>query len=418
MLDRKELTARYTEVRARTMALVAPLGAEDMQVQSMPDASPTKWHLAHTTWFFETFVLAEFDPTHRPLRKEHGVLFNSYYEAVGPQHPRSSRGNLSRPTFAEVREYRTWVDRQVLDLLARTTGPSWSALASVVVLGTHHEEQHQELILTDILHAFASNPLRPAYRARPASSSAPAAASGEGHHWIAHQGGLVEVGHDRAEFSFDNEQPRHRVFLEPFELGSRLVTNEEFGNLLDEKGYHRSELWLSDGYATVKRETWSAPLYWEKRDGAWWQMSLRGMRPLEPRAPVAHVSYYEAEAYAHWARARLPTEVEWEVVAAGRKAEGNLLDQGNLEPLPSSAGAAQFFGDTWEWTQSPYAPYPRFHAAAGALGEYNGKFMVNQMVLRGGSCLTPVAHIRSSYRNFFPPSARWQMSGIRLARSM
>ena len=402
------------------MALAAPLSAEDMLVQSMADASPTKWHLAHTTWFFEEFVLARFDPAHRWDDERWRTLFNSYYESAGPRHPRMARGLLSRPSLQEVRAWRARVDEQVLALL-RVADPG--ALA-VTLLGTHHEEQHQELILTDAKHALGSNPLFPAY-ATVARSRVPAARDGAALRWCANEECIALVGHDGDGFAFDNEGPRHRALVGAFLLASRLVTNREYARFIADGGYERPELWLSDGWATARTERWGAPMYWERRDGSFWHFTLEGVQPLEDDAPVCHTSFYEADAYARWAGARLPTEDEWEVSAAGRAVEGNFLETGRLAPAPVESGdgghdrdagrPSQLFGDAWEWTASAYLPYPRFRPLDGALGEYNGKFMSGQMVLRGGSCLSPHAHLRASYRNFFPPQTRWQMTGIRLA---
>jgi ergothioneine biosynthesis protein EgtB len=403
---------RYTAVRRATRSLCAPLSAEDCQIQSMPDASPAKWHLAHTTWFFETFVLERWQESFRPFRPEYRVLFNSYYQTVGEQYSRPQRGLLSRPSLDEVFEYREHVDGAVARLLAvRGDDPE---MTRIVELGLHHEQQHQELILTDIKHALSQHPSRPPYAAIPAATPTTAPPLT----WHAFAGGICWVGHEGGEFAFDNEGPRHREIVEPFELSSRLITNEEFIAFIDDGGYQRPEVWLSDGWAAVQAQNWSAPLYWERGERGWTQFTLGGARPAQAGEPVCHLSYYEADAYARWAGARLPTEFEWEVAAQSCAASGNFVESGALRPLPSSfdAGVAQLFGDVWEWTSSAYAPYPGFQPAAGALGEYNGKFMCNQMVLRGGSCATPQSHIRVTYRNFFPPQARWQFSGIRLAR--
>ena len=415
------LAERYRAVRSFTTALASPLSEEDAVVQSMPDASPTKWHLAHTTWFFETFVLARALPSYRPFRPAYGFLFNSYYDAVGDRHPRPERGLLTRPSLAEVNSYREHVDDAMLSLLSHP-GNLPPELAFTIALGTHHEQQHQELLLTDIQHAFSCNPTKPAYRdpsrAPPVRDVAPPALA-----WRAFAEGLYLIGHDAAQgFAFDNESPRHRVFVESFSLASRLVTNAEYAEFIVDRGYARPELWLSDGWATARARAWRAPLYWEDVSSAHQPsraFSLYGLRPMDPHAPVCHVSYYEADAYARWAGARLATEAEWEVAAEQAPPEGNFVEQDRLEPAsarPEAALPAQLFGDVWEWTQSPYVAYPGFVPFAGELGEYNGKFMCNQMVLRGGSCLTSRSHIRASYRNFFPPEARWQTTGIRLAR--
>lgn len=409
-----ELAARYRVVRALTERLRAPLSAEDCQAQSMPDASPAKWHLAHTAWFFETFVLEPGRRGYRPFQPAFRVLFNSYYQGVGEQHPRPQRGLLTRPALDEVLAYRAHVDGHLLDWLAGDDARV-AALAPVVEIGIHHEQQHQELLLTDAKHLLSGNPLAPAYRALPAAPAAPAHPLA----WRAVDGGAREVGACADGFAFDNERPRHAVLVEPFALATRPTTNAEYAQFVADGGYRRPELWLSDGWAAVQARGWAAPLYWQRRDDAWLEFTLGGLRPLEPHAPVCHVSLYEADAFASWAGARLPTEQEWEVAAADRPVRGNLLDSGHLHPVAAGdAGAdlAQLYGDVWEWTRSAYAPYPGFRPLAGVLGEYNGKFMCNQLVLRGGSCATPADHVRATYRNFFPPDARWQFTGIRLAK--
>jgi ergothioneine biosynthesis protein EgtB len=390
-----------------------------MLVQSMPDASPTKWHLAHTTWFFEEFVLARFDRDHRWHDERWRFLFNSYYEAAGPRHPRPSRGLLSRPSLDEVRTWRARVDERMLALLE---GGDEAALP-VILLGTHHEEQHQELILTDVKHALAANPLRPAYdgsREAARGSPAPSVQAPAPLDWVAHEGRVAWVGHEGPGFAFDNEGPRHRTLVDSFRLASRLVTNGEYARFVEDGGYERPELWLSDGWATATAEGWKAPLYWERAADGWNVFTLHGTEPLESAAPVTHASLYEADAYARWAGHRLPTEAEWEIAAAGHPVEGNFVESGRLSASAVDArrdGAElQLFGDAWEWTASAYLPYPKYRPLAGVLGEYNGKFMSGQMVLRGGSCLSPQAHLRASYRNFFPPHVRWQMTGIRLAQ--
>ena len=408
---------RYAAVRAATMDLAAPLSPEDQLVQSMPDASPTKWHLAHTTWFFETFVLSYVRPAYPPVDARYAYLFNSYYEAVGPRPPRPRRGALTRPSLDEVRAYRDAIDERMDALFARA--PDGGDVVDRIELGLQHEQQHQELILTDIHHALWSNPLRPTYRprSRPRDGAARTVPALE---WTSHPGGLVEIGHQGAAFSFDNERPRHRTFLEPFRLARRAVTAGEYLRFVEDGGYRRPELWLSDGWAAVQEHGWTAPQYWDLGSDGWSEFTLEGAQPIGLDAPVSHVSYYEAEAFARWAGARLPTEAEWETVAAGCPIAGNFRESGALGPRRGDEHAAgppaQMFGDVWEWTASAYLPYPRFRPLEGALGEYNGKFMSGQMVLRGGSCFTPRSHIRATYRNFFPPGARWQMSGFRLAR--
>lgn len=408
-----DLAIRYRAVRTLTERLREPLSAEDCQGQSMEDASPTKWHLAHTSWFFETFVLAPGWSDYRPFHAEFRVLFNSYYQQIGPQHPRQQRGLLTRPSLDEVLAYRAHVDRRVLELLATGNGRR-EPLTAVIELGLHHEQQHQELILTDAKHLLAANPLRPAYRE---ATSTPRT-GGVPLHWSSYAGGLSEIGHNGRGFAFDNEQPRHDTVLSPFALSTRLVTNGEFLAFVEDHGYEQPALWLSDGWSAARARGWAAPLYWERRDGTWLQFTLTGLRPLALDEPVCHLSFYEADAYATWSGARLPTEAEWEVAAAPERVSGNLLDSGLLHPAPAAHGNGmqQLFGDVWEWTRSAYAAYPGYRPPTGALGEYNGKFMCNQIVLRGGSCATPASHIRATYRNFFPPDARWQFSGIRLAK--
>jgi ergothioneine biosynthesis protein EgtB len=414
-LDAASLAKRYRAVRAASLALSDPLSAEDCALQSMPDASPTKWHLAHTSWYFETFVLAA-APDYRAFDPAFAFLFNSYYNSVGEQYSRPHRGLLSRPTLETVHAYREHVDTHMLALLEED-GLDVAA-REVALLGTHHEQQHQELILTDLKHLFGENPTGPVYResaARPVERRRGA----EPATFAAFPGGLHELGHAGAGFAFDNEGPRHRIHLEPFALARRPVTNREYLAFLEDGAYRDPTHWLSDGWAAVQTRSWQAPLYWRRRDGGWETLTLGGVRALDLDTPVTHVSYYEADAYARWAGARLPTEAEWEVAAADVPLSGNFVESGALHPLPDPADAGrlrQLFGDVWEWTASAYAPYPGFRAPEGALGEYNGKFMSGQMVLRGGSCASPADHLRRSYRNFFPPDARWQFSGIRLAR--
>ncbi|WP_293374489.1 ergothioneine biosynthesis protein EgtB [Nevskia sp.] len=381
----------YVRVRAHTLALIEGLTAEDCQIQSMPDASPVKWHLAHTTWFFETFVLAAAWPEYLPVDPAYRALFNSYYVGIGARAPRAERGLMSRPTLAEVLAYRAEIDARIsAGFRARCFDP---AQVATLELGCHHEQQHQELILTDLKHHLSRNPLYPAYRAQPELTAGGDTALD----WIGFEAGVRDVGHGRTtRFSFDNETPRHRVFAEAFELASRLVSNADYQRFIDDSGYQRPELWLSDGWDAVHAGGWQAPLYWFD-DGSHYTLAGRLARVAD--APVCHVSYYEADAYARWAAARLPTEAEWEIAASGSTALRQMQDC------------------CWQWTASAYLPYPGFQPAAGAVGEYNGKFMINQMVLRGGSCATPAGHLRPTYRNFFPPSARWQFSGIRLARS-
>ena len=412
---RSALAARFAQTRAYTMALAAPLSAEDCALQSMPDASPVKWHLAHTTWFFETFVAASHAPGYRPFDPAYRVLFNSYYNAVGEQHPRPERGLISRPTLDDVLAYRAHVDQAMAPLFARAHEDP--ALGAMIELGLNHEQQHQELILTDVLHLFSRNPLHPAYRPRDPRGSSVASAP----MWIAYPEGVRDFGHAGPGFAFDNEGPRHKAYVAAFRLASRPVTSGEFADFIADGGYRRPELWLSLGGDVRAAERWHAPLYWERQDARWQAFTLHGMQDVDPDAPACHVSYFEADAYARWAGARLPTEYEWETAARTLPPSGHFADSDALQPLASPAPAAaetpaQLFGDVWEWTASSYAPYPGYRPAAGAIGEYNGKFMCNQYVLRGGSCATPAGHIRATYRNFFPPAARWQFSGLRLAR--
>ena len=450
------LAARYTAVRSQTLALAAPLSEAECQVQSMPDASPVKWHLAHTTWFFETFVLATHVPGHRPVDPAFKVLFNSYYNGVGAQHPRHQRGLVTRPDLAAVRAWRSTVDDQMATLLARPLPPG---VADLVELGLQHEQQHQELVLTDVLHLLSCNPLAPVYlplasapAPAPASAPAPALAPATGPaplRWIDQPGGLVDIGDAGSGFAFDNERPRHAQHLRPHALASRPVGQGAWAAFIADGGYADPRWWMSAGWDWVRQQQVAAPLHWRRSGGAsasrpdqadWQVFSLRGLQPLQPDAPVCHVSWFEADAFARWHAAqhpdsppsRLPTEAEWEHAAQvawpQAQASGNLLESGALRPLPAGGGGGavravgpdgalhQLAGDVWEWTASPYTAYPGYRPWAGAVGEYNGKFMVNQMVLRGGSCATPRSHIRASYRNFFPTDARWQFSGLRLAR--
>ena len=387
-----ELAARFAAVRRHSLALAAPLTAEDQCVQSMPDASPTKWHLAHTTWFFEALLLAPHAKGYRPYDERFGRLFNSYYESLGPRHPRPQRGLLTRPSISEVHAYRAAVDAAMLAFIESAADGQRALIAPLIELGLQHEQQHQELLLTDILHALSMNPLQPAVRSGPPAPCESAAAG-----WQEHAGGEVGIGHDGAGFAFDNETPRHAVILQPFALANRLVTQAEYQAFVDDGGYRRPDWWLSDGWAAVQAQGWRAPLYW-LADGC--EFTLHGVQPREPGQPVRHLSFYEAAAFAEWAGARLPTEFEWEAAVAG--------------PTPP----AQAFGAAWQWTRSSYDPYPRYRPPQGAVGEYNGKFMVGQIVLRGSSAATPAGHERISYRNFFPPAARWQFSGLRLARDL
>jgi len=387
-------------VRAFTHALCEPLVTEDYVVRTMTDVSPTKWHIAHTSWFFETFILTPHVPGYQPLDARYAYLFNSYYVQAGERHCRAQRGFVTRPTVADIYEYRAHVDRAMVPLLERLDESDGDAeLRALVTLGLNHEQQHQELIVTDIKHVFWMNPLRPAYQpdAPPASSRARAAMPPDAPRWREMSGGVHEIGHAGTGFAFDNESPRHRVYLEPFRLATTLVTNREYLEFMNDDGYRRPTLWLSAGWDAVQSNGWSAPLYWEQDGDAWTEFTLHGMAALEPDAPVRHVSYYESDAYARWAGARLPTEAEWEVMAANHPA------------------LADLFGSVWQWTASPYVGYPGFRPAGGAVGEYNGKFMADQWVMRGSSLATPPGHARLTYRNFFPSPTRWQFSGLRLA---
>jgi ergothioneine biosynthesis protein EgtB len=414
-----DMLRHYKRVRAATEALCRTLAPEDCVVQSMPDASPTKWHLAHTTWFFETFILRPFLSGYAPVHPAYEVLFNSYYTAVGAQYPRPRRGLLSRPTVAEVYDYREHVDAFMVELLSGSDNRVLGTVAPILDIGMNHEQQHQELILTDVKHVLGINPLKPVFREQ--ESPAPAGDAGT-IGWEAYPEGMHSIGHEGEGFAYDNEGPRHRTFVPGFRIATRLVTNGEYRGFMDDGGYKRPELWLSEGWAAVDAHGWGAPLYWERRDGVCWVFTLSGTRPVIDSEPVCHVSYFEADAYARWAGHRLPTEFEWEVAASGEPVEGNLaaVGGGRIHPEPASAREwarplQQLYGDVWEWTQSHYSPYPGYRPAAGAIGEYNGKFMCNQFVLRGGSCATPSNHIRKTYRNFFPAGARWQFAGIRLA---
>ena len=419
-----EIAARFAATRQRTLAIVAPLTPEDMMVQSSPDASPVKWHLAHTTWFFESFILRDFVPGYLVFNPDFAWLFNSYYQSFAAFPEKRLRSSFSRPALDEILRYRAHVDQAMERLLAGDPPPEVLQRAE---LGANHEEQHQELLLTDILHAFFTNPLRPAYLDDPAPH-APASPT-RPLRFTGFLGGLVEAGHQGDGFAFDNESPRHRVWLDPYSLADRLVTCGEYAEFMADGGYKRPELWLSAGWDAVQENDWRCPLYWSHADDAWTLFTLRGERTLSAMAsaPVSQVSFFEADAYARWAGLRLPTEFEWEAAAEGHPIEGNLLDSGNLVPMPGASspatnllqdqGPAQQWGDCWEWTASAYLGYPGFQPLPGSLGEYNGKFMSGQMVLRGGSCITPAAHIRASYRNFFSPETRWQFSGIRLANS-
>lgn len=406
------LVDRFLDVRAQTEALAAPLSAEDQQVQSMPDVSPTKWHRAHITWFFETFLLVPHQPGYERVEDSYNFLFNSYYEAVGARHPRPDRGLITRPSNDEVTDYRRRVDESMVGFI-ETVAAGRPELLELVELGLHHEQQHQELLLMDIKHVLSRNPFAPAYRTQARRPAGPVPSLG----WVDHDGGLVEIGHDGDGFHFDNEGPRHQALIHPHRLADRLVTAGEWLDFMADDGYHRPELWLSDGWHHICKAGWEAPEYWRVGDDGWELHTLNGVVPVDHAEPVVHVSYYEADAFARWAGHRLPTEFEWEAHAATQPVVGNLLPTAALHPLPADGvgDVQQLFGDVWEWTASAYAPYPGFRPVAGAVGEYNGKFMIDQQVLRGGACVTPGGHVRSTYRNFFPTHTRWMFSGVRLA---
>lgn len=410
------LSFEFQQIRQDSDDICAPLAVEDYGIQTMPDVSPPKWHLAHTSWFFETFILKPFLQGYKEYEPLFAHLFNSYYELAGTFHPRPERGLLARPTVKEVYAYRTHVNQAMLELLENSSHSESETIRLRTIIGIHHEQQHQELLLTDIKHIFAYNPLKPVYR----ETTVPILESSADLNWLEQPGGIYDIGVDYSNrFAYDNETPRHRQYLEPFQIASRLVTNAEYLAFMQDDGYLRPEFWLSDGWKTVNDLHWRSPLYWRHIDNEWYEMTLAGLRKLDLNAPVSHVSLYEAAAFANWSGKRLPSEAQWEVVARELPLAGNLRDRDHLHPIAcQDKGAVQFYGDVWEWTQSSYSPYPGYRAAAGALGEYNGKFMSSQMVLRGGSCFTPANHIRASYRNFFYPKDRWQMTGIRLAEDL
>lgn len=412
------LLTRFHQIRDFTNSLCADLEPEDCVVQSMPDVSPTKWHLAHTTWFFETFILKKFSPGYRSEIPEYTYLFNSYYNAAGDMHRRDLRGLISRPTVRQAQRYRASIDSHIDGLLSGANEKLLDEIEPILILGFHHEQQHQELLITDIKHVFAQNPLYPVFRE---CKSDGAGAKIVPIHFLDFNETVVTIGHDGRGFAYDNEGPRHRALVHAFSLASRPVTNGEYLAFIEDNGYSRPEFWLSLGWMTVNEQRWHAPLYWTKRDGTWWNFTLSGFRPVDESELVTHVSYFEADAYANWAGARLPTEFEWERAALDHPMEGNFVEDENFHPRALSTSGDdgrlhQMFGDVWEWTRSAYSPYPGYRAAPGALGEYNGKFMCNQYVLRGGSCATSRTHIRRTYRNFFQPEKRWQFTGIRLAR--
>ena len=416
----EKLLARFHQIRDFTAGVSANLAPEDCVVQSMPEVSPTKWHLAHTTWFFETFILKKWLPGYRDAVPEYAYLFNSYYNAAGAMHRRDLRGLISRPTVEETKKYRASVDADIDDLISNADEKLFREIEPILTLGIHHEQQHQELLITDIKHVFAQNPLYPVFRERKIDNHK---IDIQPLKFVEFDEATIKIGHDGDDFAYDNEGPRHRALVLPFSLANRLITNGEYLKFMADNGYSRSELWLSLGWTTVNEQNWRAPLYWIERDGQWWNFTLSGLREIDPNEPVTHLSYFEADAYANWAGARLPTEFEWERAAAKIDIDGNFVETEQFHPLVLSEPLqdqqlAQMFGDVWEWTRSSYSPYPGYRAGPGALGEYNGKFMCNQYVLRGGSCATSRTHIRKTYRNFFQPDKRWQFTGIRLARDL
>jgi ergothioneine biosynthesis protein EgtB len=416
---RQALLKRFHIVRQFSEQLSEPLEIEDYVVQSMPDASPTKWHLAHTTWFFETFVLEPSLKAYKSLHPQYNYLFNSYYNSIGERHSRAQRGLITRPTVQETYAYRLYVDEHIHNLLQHCDEQQLQQITPIVTLGIHHEQQHQELLMTDIKHMLASNPLHPVYKARIIEEAKTTSAL----KWIGYPEGISSIGYEGDGFAYDNESPRHREFVEAYQLGSRLITNQEYLDFMLDGGYKDPLLWLSSGWNIVQTAGWQAPLYWEKQDEHWYEMTLSGLRAVAPDEPVCHVSYFEADAYARWANARLATEAEWEIAAQHVSIVGNFVEHVQFHPIALQDSLepdmpAQMYGDVWEWTNSAYLAYPGYKPAPGAIGEYNGKFMCNQFVLRGGSCVTSNTHIRPTYRNFFPPDARWQFSGIRLAREV
>ncbi len=407
-VTKTDLAADYRSIRAETERICALLQTDDYQLQSIVETSPPKWHIAHVTWFFEAFVLPDFLSNYQPFHPEYSYLFNSYYETVGKMHPRPVRGMLSRPTVEEVYRYRAYVDEKMLELISVVNDAQWQDFAFRVTLGLNHEQQHQELLFMDIKHNLSVNPLRPAYSERLEQRQGETTLI----NWIERLGGVVENGYSGSGFAYDNETPRHRVLIQDHKLASRPINNEEYLAFINDDAYSRPEFWLSDGWSHIKQHGWQQPLYWENIEGEWWHYSLGGMRKMNLHEPVSHLSFYEADAFTRWAGKRLPTEAELESMLSEQPLEGNFTNHRVLHPL---SGEGQWYGDVWEWTASPYAPYPGFKPLAGSVGEYNGKFMCNQMVLRGGSCVTPPGHMRASYRNFFYPHDRWPFTGLRLA---
>jgi ergothioneine biosynthesis protein EgtB len=414
---REELINHYSKIRRFTETLCEPLETEDYVIQSMPDVSPTKWHIGHTSWFFEAFIISNADSNYKSIHPLYTYLFNSYYVQIGERWDRPNRGLLSRPTVKDIYEYRNFVDNNVIEFIKNCDEKHYKEYAPIIEIGINHEQQHQELLLTDIKHVLSFNPLNPVYSAKEIVSGDDV----QKMNWKEFDGGVFEIGNDGSSFTYDNETPRHKEFINPFSIANRLVTNNEYIEFIEDGGYKNAPLWLSDGWAAIENDDWKAPLYWEKKDGEWWNFTLNGFRKVNPAEPVTHISYYEADAFASWKDTRLPTEAEWEVAAGALQNKGNFVETLNFHPVPLQSDhdeLNQMYGDVWEWTRSSYSPYPGYKTLPGALGEYNGKFMSSQMVLRGGSCATSKTHIRNTYRNFFPPHSRWQFMGIRLAKEI
>ncbi len=416
-IDRNSIIENFKRVRAFSQKLCEPLKTEDFVIQSMPDVSPTKWHLAHTSWLFEAFILSKANINYTPINPIYNYLFNSYYVLIGDRFTRAKRGLLSRPTVKEIYEYRSYIDAHLINFIENCSEEELHNIAPIVEIGLNHEQQHQELLITDIKHVFSINPLHPIYikKSEENVNDVPPL------RFISFHEGIYEIGDEGKGFVYDNETPQHKEFVNSFNIGSRLIINQEFIEFINAGGYKKPELWLFDGFATVEKEGWEAPLYWEKINNEWWNYKLTGFEKVKPEEPVCHVSFYEADAFARWIGARLPTEAEWEVAANEIPLKGNFVETNNFHPVPFSHAndinlVYQMYGDVWEWTQSSYSPYPGYKPLPGAVGEYNGKFMSNQIVLKGGSCATSISHIRKTYRNFFYPDSRWQFMGIRLAR--
>ncbi|NBC27300.1 MAG: ergothioneine biosynthesis protein EgtB [Bacteroidetes bacterium] len=412
---REQILKRFKEVRSFTMELAEPLETEDYIIQIVEHASPAKWHLAHTSWFFEAFFLEKAMKSYQTKHPQYGYLFNSYYLQTGEPHCRNKRGNLSRPTVKKVLDYRQHINEHVFEFLENCTDEQFEEWEPIIEVGLHHEQQHQELMLTDLKIMFSNNPLHPAYLEK----SRPKALPQSDLNWHHFDEGIYEVGHPGGSFGYDNEFPRHKTYIHDFELADRLITNGEYINFMESGGYEDPKYWLDEGYAQVVENEWDSPLYWQKNSGQWHQFTLNGLEPVDMNEPVTHVNYYEADAYARWAGCRLPTEFEWELAAEPLEVDGSFVDARHFHPVganPAKTGLKQMFGEVWQWTRSSYAAYPGYETFPGALGEYNGKFMCNQYVLRGGSCATSKNHFRKTYRNFFHTKFSWQFTGIRLAR--